>query len=36
MTALGERLAVHMELLRLLLDVDGSGEPGPGVPLLLV
>jgi len=36
MTALGERLAGHLELLRLLLDVAGSGEPGPGVPLLVI
>ena len=28
-------MAVHLELLRLPLDVDGSGEPGVGVPLLL-
>ena len=35
MPAVGEGLAVHLELLRLPLDVDGSGEPGAGVPLLL-
>jgi len=34
MPAVGVGLAVHLELLRLLLDVDGSGEPGVGVPLL--
>ena len=35
-SALGEGLGVHLELLRLLLDVDGSGEPGLGVPLLVI
>ena len=36
MTALGVRLAGHLELLCLQVDVAGSGEPGPGVPLLML
>jgi len=35
MPAVGEGLAVHLERLRLPLDVDGSGEPGVGVLLQL-